>query len=261
MALWIFALALSVGFNVLLFVPAFIYKTDKLTDLSYALSFVFLALVGYFSSHKQPLDYLLLIIILLWALRLGGFLFIRIQKMKRDKRFDDKRDDFKKFLSFWLLQGVTVTIVMTSALLAFNVSVDKSVGGLAISGAVIFLIGLLLEATADTQKYRFNQTNKSGTWIDEGVWRVSRHPNYLGEMLVWLGVYLVAFTPQTLAGRLASLISPAFIIILLLFVSGIPLLEKSADKKWGTNKNYQDYKKSVPSLIPTPSSIKRLKNS
>ncbi len=260
MSYWLQALALSIGFNIALFIPAFIYKTDKLTDLSYSLSFIILAVFGFLGSVQKPLDILLFIMVLVWAARLGGFLFIRIQKIKRDKRFDDKRDNFGKFLSFWLLQAVTVTIVMTSALMAFNSYGQKPIGYSAIVGLIIFLTGLLLEATADAQKYRFNNHNKSGTWIDEGVWRISRHPNYLGEMLVWIGVYIVAFSTLTTGERIVGLISPGFIIILLLFVSGIPLLEKAADKKWGQNQKYQDYKKSVPTLIPTWNSVKRLSN-
>jgi steroid 5-alpha reductase family enzyme len=257
---WLIALLISIGFNLALFFPAYIYKTDKLTDLSYALSFIILVTFGFLGSIQYPLDTLLFIMVLVWAARLGGFLFIRIQKIKRDKRFDDRRDNFVGFLSFWLLQGMTVAIVMTSALLVFNTDVDKLVGYWAIAGVIVYLLGLTLESVADTQKYQFNQTNKSGAWIDQGVWRISRHPNYLGEMLVWIGVYLVAFEPLTTGARFIGLVSPLFIIILLLFVSGIPLLEKSADKKWGKNEKYQAYKKSVPVLIPNLNSIKRLQS-
>lgn len=251
-------LAFAVFVNLIMFIPAFIYKTDKLTDISYAVSFILVAAFGFLRSNQQPLDTLLFAMVTVWAARLGGFLFLRIQNMKRDKRFDGRREHFGKFLNFWILQGLTVGVVLTASLLAFSNRNDKLIGATAIIGIIVFLTGLLLESTADAQKYKFNQSGHSNQWIDKGVWRISRHPNYLGEMLVWIGVYLAAIGALNPGHRIFGLISPLFIIFLLLFVSGIPLLEKAANKKWGSNKDYLAYKKSVPVLLPTLSSIRRL---
>lgn len=251
--------ALSVGFNVLLFLPAFAFKTDKLTDLSYSLTFIFLAVMSYIISGGSQLHKILLACVIIWAARLGLFLFNRIRAMKRDKRFDDMRDNFQKFLGFWVLQGITVPIVLIAAVLAWHSDIGE-VGTVTYLGLVVFAVGLLTEATADYQKYRFNKTNKGKVWIDTGIWRISRHPNYLGEMLVWVGVYFVAYNGLLDANRIYGLASPLYIICLLLFVSGVPLLEDAADAKWGKNKDYQTYKKEVPVLVPTGSSIKRLIN-
>lgn len=255
---FVFALfILSVGFNLALFVPAYLLKTDKLTDISYSLTFIFLALYCFSSGPGSTLQKLLLTAVLVWAVRLGGFLLLRIFKMKRDKRFDGVRDNLKKFLGFWVLQGITVPIILLAAALAWRSAVG-GVTAVTIVGAVIFAAGLLIEATADFQKFRFNAHNTTHTWIDNGLWRISRHPNYLGEISVWIGVYLIAFNALVGTSKIAGLASPLYIMCLLLLVSGIPPLEASADAKWGKDKNYRQYKKEVPVLVPTLASLKRL---
>ncbi len=254
----VLALIASVGINIAMFLPAFAFKTDKLTDISYAVTFAFVATVAFLSSRQDLAHLLLLIAILAWSVRLGGFLLIRINKMGKDSRFDDMRDKFWSFLKFWLLQGVSVFVVLVAGLLFFDVN-RPTLTILSWVGLVVFAIGLLLEATADAQKFRFKfsgQKKKNG-WIDQGVWRMSRHPNYLGEMMVWTGLYLFVLPSLEGLAIAGGLISPLYIIALLMFVSGVPLLEKSAEKKWGNKDAYQQYKNEVPLLIPTPKSIKR----
>ncbi|NDC94486.1 DUF1295 domain-containing protein, partial [bacterium] len=95
-----------------MFVPAFIYKTDKLTDISYAVTFAVVAIAGFLRSEQMTLHKIVLLLVLMWSLRLGTFLFIRINKMKKDVRFDGMREYFFKFLRFWLLQGATVFVVL-----------------------------------------------------------------------------------------------------------------------------------------------------
>ncbi len=114
-------------------------------------------------------------------------------------------------------------------------------------------VGLIIETIADVQKIQFknNPANK-GKWIESGIWRYSRHPNYFGEIVVWIGVYIVAATSLPFVQAAIGLISPLFIIVLLLFVSGIPILEKSADKRWGNDPAYKKYKKRTSLLIPLP---------
>jgi steroid 5-alpha reductase family enzyme len=126
-------------------------------------------------------------------------------------------------------------------------------------GFVIFGLGLATEAIADWQKYRFNQRKTKDIWIDNGLWRISRHPNYLGEIMVWAGIYVFCFTGLSITARLVSLASPLYIASILLFFSGLPLVEKAADKRWGDNPDYQEYKRKVPVLVPNFKSLKRLK--
>lgn len=253
--LW--TLVVSIAINIIMFMPAFIYKTDKLTDISYAVTFAVVATAGFLRSNKMSLHYLVLLLVLLWSLRLGTFLFIRINKMKKDVRFDGMREYFFKFLRFWLLQGATVFVVLLAVSFAF-MQKQTVISWLSIVGVVVLLVGLITEATADMQKFRFNSLpSNKGKWIDSGVWRASRHPNYLGEMMVWIGMYLVVLPSLTGNQWLWALLSPLYIVTLLLFVSGVPLLEKSADKKWGTDPAYKKYKKEVPAVVPSLRSIKR----
>lgn len=250
--LLLFAFVFSIGFNIAMFIPAYIFKTDKLTDISYALAFAGLATFGFFiPSDKSPAALLAYVMVLVWAARIGSFLFIRIRRIKRDKRFDGMREVFTKFLGFWLLQGITVFIVLLAAL---NVWIDtpRDVNMLSYIGIAVFCFGLAVEAVADNQKAQFSKDPKNkGKWIATGLWSRSRHPNYFGEILVWIGMWMFSATVLTnVLTIIISFISPLFITFLLTRVSGIPLLEKSADERWGKDKAYREYKKQTPVLIP-----------
>jgi steroid 5-alpha reductase family enzyme len=253
----VWSLIISIGLNVLLFIPAYRFQTDKLTDLSYSVTFIVVALVAFSQSTRDAGHLLALFMVLLWAFRLGGFLFIRINKLKKDSRFDEMRSKPWSFFRFWLFQGITVFVVLAAVLAYFNSPITNN-NFLSYLGWWIFGVGLALEAAADWQKYRFNQKTDKSIWIDTGFWRISRHPNYLGEIMVWSGMYIFCFSSISWLGRGLGLASPVYISVILLFFSGIPLLEKAADKKWSSRKDYQDYKKHVPTLVPTLRSLKRL---
>ena len=182
-----------------------------------------------------------------WGIRLGAFLFIRIGKMKRDKRFDGRRESFTRFLSFWILQGLTVGIVLIPALFFMAKETKQTLN----IGVVIWLIGFIIESIADAQKFKFTQDplNK-GKFIDRGMWKISRHPNYFGEILIWIGIYLYVFQSFSDIEKLWTLIGPVFIIVLLLFVSGIPTVEKRAKEKFGDDPAYVAYKRRTSLLIP-----------
>ncbi|HET9411907.1 MAG TPA: DUF1295 domain-containing protein, partial [Candidatus Saccharimonadales bacterium] len=188
----------------------------------------------------------------IWAVRLGGFLLYRISKTGKDSRFDNIRDNFIAFGRFWLGQGLSVWVILLPALVAFTAS-SPNIAPLAWIGVVVWALGLALESAADWQKFTFNSlpANK-GKWIQSGVWKYSRHPNYMGEMLVWIGLYLYAVSVLSLPLGIAVAVGPLFIISLLLFISGIPLLEKFADARWGTNAEYKKYKSRTSMLIPWP---------
>lgn len=243
--------------NIAMFVPAYLKQTDKLTDISYGVSFGLLGIFAYYRSEKTMLHTILLIAVLAWSFRIGAFLLYRIRRIGKDSRFDGMRDNFFKFLRFWVLQGVSVFVVLISSLIAWRAE-ETSLTNISWAGLALFIAGLLTEATADIEKFRFNSNpTNAGKWIDMGLWRKSRHPNYLGEMSVWAGLFI--FVLPSLDGwqALIALTSPLYIISLISFVSGIPLLEKSADERWGKDKDYQNYKKEVPVLIPSIKSLFR----
>lgn len=243
------AFIVAIGINILMFIPAFVWKTDKLTDISYAVTFVVLAIYGLMISGATWPSIILALMVFGWAARLGSYLLIRIRKIKKDARFDDKRNNFWKFLGFWLLQGFTVWAVMFPSVLFFSNSVE-SLPAFAWLGLAVWVFGLLVEAIADIQKYRFinNPANK-GKWIESGLWKYSRHPNYFGEITLWVGVYLFTFFSLNDWQVYAGLIGPVYIASLILFVSGVPLLEKAADKRWGADPKYQQYKQRTSSVV------------
>jgi steroid 5-alpha reductase family enzyme len=215
--------------------------------MSYGLSFIILALLS-IKEFSLP-KIILLLMITAWGLRLSIFLFIRIKKIDKDKRFDGIRENFLKFFGFWTLQGISVFMIMICSLLFFDSTASFSL--LSIIGFSIWIAGLVIEGIADYQKYTFtgNEENK-GKWISSGLWKYSRHPNYFGEILCWLGVYVYSYSSILGIMKLVALVSPVFIAFLLIFVSGIPLLEKKADEKWGENKKYLEYKKKTAVLVP-----------
>lgn len=246
------ALGISLAINIAMFLVAFGRKTDKLTDASYAVSFIVLVLYTLLLEPVNAFRLLLAGMVVIWALRLGGFLLFRIWHTGKDGRFDAMRSNFWRFGKFWLLQGLSVWIILIPALLALRDG-GGSIGALAIIGFVIWLAGFLLESTADIQKYRFTQNSANkNTWIATGVWRNSRHPNYFGEIIVWVGIYICCLTVLSPLEALVGLVSPLFIKVLLLFVSGVPILEKSADNRWGKQAAYQTYKRQTSVLIPLP---------
>jgi steroid 5-alpha reductase family enzyme len=243
-------LAVSLGINLVMFVPAYMFQTDKLTDISYAVTFLVVTLFGLLSNDISLIKVLYFVAVLLWAIRLGSYLLIRIHKIGKDKRFDGMRENFLFFLRFWVLQGLTVWVVMIPGVLFLNSSA-LDVGVVSIVGLGMFLLGLIFEAVADIQKYTFiNDPKNKGRWIDTGLWSISRHPNYLGEITVWLGLYITVFPFLSGLGILIGSVGPLFIAGMIIFVSGIPILEKGADKIWGEDSEYQQYKKNTGVLFP-----------
>lgn len=247
------ALVVSLVINLVMFLVAFRLQSDKLTDISYAATFATIAAWAFVGSYGSLFHIVLLTMLLLWSLRLGGFLLYRVVKKGKDARFDEIRANFFQFGKFWLGQAVAVWVIMIPAVFAFEAGTVAGIWPLI--GMAVWAVGLLCEAVADWQKYTFSTDplNKD-KWIDSGVWRYSRHPNYFGEILVWVGVYIYVATSLTALQAIVSLASPLFIIVLLLFVSGIPILEKSADKRWGDNPAYRQYKKRTSILVPLPRS-------
>jgi steroid 5-alpha reductase family enzyme len=246
------ALLFSLGINIVLFLVAYKFKTDKLTDAAYALSFFVLTMFGLYSGELTSGRILVAAMAGLWAFRLGGFLLYRISVTGHDQRFDVWRNSFWLLGRFWVLQAVTAWVVLLPLLLALN-KPDVNLTSLSVVGVALWAFALIVETIADAQKFRFTQNPKNkGKWIAEGLWSWSRHPNYFGEILVWVGIYMTVFSTLTAPERLAGLASPLSITGVLLFATGVPILEKQADKKWGKDKAYQEYKKRTSELLLLP---------
>lgn len=189
----------------------------------------------------------------IWAIRLGSFLFYRIHTSGgTDSRFTEMKKDWGKFLIAWTIQGAWVFITLLSVLVANQSEDTEPLKVVNYVGMGVFVFGFVTEVTADFQKLFFKQDPaNAGKWIDSGLWSISRHPNYFGEIVLWTGVTLICLDKFNNARRLITFcISPIFVACLLIFISGIPLLEQKADEKWGDSEMYQKYKKSTPVLVP-----------
>jgi steroid 5-alpha reductase family enzyme len=245
-----FGIALAV--NGAFFAVAAARRTDTVTDLSYSLTFALLAVVLLFTGAAKPVQLVASLLVVLWAVRLGAYLFRRILRMKVDHRFDGIRERPLSFARFWLLQAITVALVMLPVSYLLDREHPPGLGAWSIAGAAVWLVGLVVEAVADAQKSAFKAKDENrGRFVTTGLWRYSRHPNYFGEMLVWWGIFILA-VPVLHGGAFAVVIGPVFITLLLLFVSGIPPLERSADAKYGSEPAYRDYKRRTSILVPLP---------
>lgn len=245
-------LASSLAINTALFLIAFKFQSDKLTDISYAISFLTIDVVSFIYAGKQTaFTWIIFALPALWSVRIGSFLLIRVLIVGKDRRFDGIREKFTSFSKFWLGQAMTAWVLMLPVTIAMYRG--GKVSALVMGGLLIWLIGIVIEALADYQKFVFKLSkNNVGNWIDNGLWKYSRHPNYLGEILVWCGIYVSTLIALNTFEKLIGLASPLLISFVLLFISGVPLLEKSADKRWGKRTAYQDYKKRTRLLIPLP---------
>ena len=249
----LFALGVGLAFVIqwLAFVPAFIWQSEKFYDLAGSLTYISVtAVIVFLSPEVDGRSLLLLALILIWAGRLGTFLFRRVQKAGKDGRFDEIKTSFWRFLMVWTLQGLWVTFTFAAALAAITSRTRQELGWVALIGFLIWLFGFAFEVIADNQKTRFREDPANeGKFIQSGLWAKSRHPNYFGEIVLWFGIAIIAI-PVLQGWQWVTIISPLFVALLIMRVSGVPLLEKRADEKWGGQENYEAYKKQTPTLIP-----------
>ena len=237
----------------LAFIIAFIQKTEKFYDLTGSLTYITLTtLTVLLIPQIDHRAVLLLVLVVVWAARLGTFLFTRVLKAGKDDRFDDIKVDFGRFLLTWTLQGLWVTFTASAAWGAITSSVRQPLDWFTVIGLIVWLVGFVFEVLADAQKSAFKaQPENEGQFIKNGLWAWSRHPNYFGEIVVWIGVALIAL-PVLRGWALLTLISPVWSVIQLTLISGVPMLEKKADQRWGDQADYQAYKQNTPVLFPWP---------
>jgi len=248
-AVFLDVLLISLVFNLCLFLVAYFFQTDKLTDLSYSLSFIAVGTYAVFRFNADSLFHkLLLALVILWALRLGSYLFIRVHKMSRDKRFDGIREKFISFLGFWIMQGVSVAIIINALSFASWYG-DLNPGYLSYALVILSLLALILEAVADHQKFTF-KIKQPSRFMQTGLWKKIRHPNYLGEILFWTFLSLSVTANLPIMYWTWTLIGPLWLIFLLIFFSGIPPLEKKWNEKYSGSVEFKEYINQSWRLIP-----------
>ena len=232
------------------FIPAFIFQTEKFYDLTGSITYltaVFYTL--YVTGSNNLSDLIIVACVAVWAIRLGSFLFMRIHKAGEDRRFRTIKPNFTRFLMTWTLQGMWVSMCLLCVLTALSSYSGVIMNSIFFIGLIVFILGLSIEIIADYQKtvFRRNIENKD-KFITTGLWSLSRHPNYFGEILLWTGVAVMSIS--SLQGlQYITLISPIFVYILLVYISGVRILEDQAKKKWGHLDSFKEYLKNTPRLF------------
>ncbi|MFO7942809.1 MAG: DUF1295 domain-containing protein [Anaerolineales bacterium] len=249
----LFAFGVGLAFMIqwIAFIPAYLLKTEIFFDLTGSLTYITVSLLSVLLAPVvDDRSVLLLAMVLIWATRLGTYLFLRILKTGKDERFDELIPSFPRFLNTWTLQGLWVTFTIAAALAAITTTERKELGWFALVGFLIWAFGFAIEVLADAQKNSFRaDPSNQGKFIQSGLWAKSRHPNYFGEIMLWIGVAIIA-VPVLRGWQWVTMISPVFVTLLLTRVSGVPMLEKQADEKWGGQEDYEEYKENTPVLIP-----------
>lgn len=241
----------TVAYQAIFFIITYVFKFDKVTDFAGGTNFIILALLTFFLNQTYyPRQIVLTALVTVWGLRLSGFLLYRILLWGEDKRFDDKRGKLLPLLGFWVFQAVWCFVVSLPVIFVNSNNRNRSIGFRDVFGWTLWAIGFVIEVMSDQQKLNFkrDEANK-GKYCDKGWWNWSRHPNYFAEIIMWWGIYISA-TRNLYNGQHVAVLGPLFITAILLFLSGIPMLEKSADEKYGDQEGYPAYKHRTSILIP-----------
>ena len=248
------AVFLAFAIQWIAFIPAYIFQTEKFYDLTGSLTYLLVIWYSLTLSSDQltnlnVANIVIVLLISLWAIRLGSFLFMRIHHDGEDKRFRSIKPSASQFFMTWTLQGLWVSLCSMCALTAISSNTGIVTNAFFYIGLALFILGFAIEVMADMEKSAFkaNQENKD-KFITTGLWARSRHPNYFGEIVLWTGIAVMSFS--SLEGlQYLTLISPIFTYLLLVYVSGVRMLEARGDLKWGDDPAYQEYKKKTPVLF------------
>ena len=248
------AVFLAFAIQWIAFIPAYIFQTEKFYDLTGSLTYLLVIWYSLTLSSDQftnlnGANIVIVLLISLWAIRLGSFLFMRIHHDGEDKRFRSIKPSASQFFMTWTLQGLWVSLCSMCALTAISSNTGIVTNAFFYIGLALFILGFTIEVMADMEKSAFkaDQENKD-KFITTGLWARSRHPNYFGEIVLWTGIAVMSFS--SLEGlQYLTLISPIFTYLLLVYVSGVRMLEARGDLKWGDKPEYQEYKKKTPVLF------------
>jgi steroid 5-alpha reductase family enzyme len=246
-------LLLAFGINWVAFVHSWLAKTEKYYDLTGTATYLSVVLLALVLVGRYDARSLLLVgLVAVWTLRLGVFLFRRILASGSDSRFEEILTNPAQLFMTWTLQGLWVSLTLAAALAAITTEVAIDLGWWWIPGTILWVAGMTFEVTADAQKSAFKaDPANEGAYISTGVWAWSRHPNYFGEMTLWVGIALIS-VPVLQGWSYVALVSPVFVYVLLRYISGVPLLERKARRRWGDDPQWRAYQRDTPLLFPRP---------
>ena len=236
-------------------IPSLVTNSEKYFDFTgmiATLLVVATALFALLSSGQQASirSTIVAIFVSIWTLRLGTFLYKRIVKSGEDKRFREIKKSLPKFLMTWTLSALWVFLTTVNAITIITLNSHDPLGLVFLLGFVLWILGFAFEAVADKQKKSFSEIPENkDKFITQGLWSVSRHPNYFGEIVLWTGIAILSL-PLLSGWQFFTLVSPVFVYLLLTKISGLPFLEEKAEKKWGNDEDYLEYKNNTPILIP-----------
>lgn len=234
-----------------LWVVSSLLKTEKFYDLAGSTTFVYLVWQTLFWTGRfYPRQVIQSTCITAWALRLGLFLFSRILREGGDSRFNKVRDNPGKLLIFWTVQGIWVYMTLLPTIVLHSSRNNRPLCWKDYLGWVLWALGFCIQVLADHQKTQFRSDPLNHKrFITSGLWSMCRHPNYLGEILMWFGLFLPASSVMY-GWQFLSIVSPAFVAFLLIWISGIPIQEAQARRRWSNVQAYVVYRKNTAKLIP-----------
>ena len=235
------------------YIPAYIFQTEKFYDLTGSLSYLTVIWFVFFSSNNLSglniQNLIVVTLISIWAIRLGIFLFGRIHKDGEDKRFRTIKTSASQFFMTWTLQGMWVSICTMCAITAISSSQGIIANALFYLGLAFFIVGFAIEVVSDQQKSAFRAVPENKEkFITSGLWSKSQHPNYFGEILLWSAIALLSISSLN-GTQYLTLISPIFTYVLLVYISGVRMLDDMGNKKWGHLEEYKEYKRNTPTLF------------
>ena len=246
-----FLISMAVLIQFVIFLPSFLFQTEKFYDLTGSLTFISVTSIAYFSlDNPTTIDTILYLYVIVWAGRLGIFLFRRINKDGKDERFDKAKKKFFWFLQYWMGQAAWVVFSAGASILAILSPVEAELEVLAFIGIFLWWSGFLIEVISDYQKRKFRETSDPKTeFISTGLWARSRHPNYFGEITLWVGMAVISLSSLSGIEYVTAVVSPLFVYLLLRKAEGVPMLERIADERYGELSDYQEYKANTPVLM------------
>ncbi len=248
----VWAAIIAFGINWLAFVPSYFGTTERYYDLVGTVSYLSVIVFIWLSGERETRATILALMIAIWTIRLGSFLFARVSADGRDLRFNKLKVNPWLFFRTWTLQAAWVAIASSAAVAAMSIASSAAIGFVDVVGLSAWSLGFIIEAVADTQKRQFRSIESNrDRFITTGLWAWSRHPNYFGEILLWTGISIVAVSDLS-GWQLVTLVSPVLVWFLLTRISGIQLLERRGRKNWGEDPEYLAYVERTPALVPRP---------